>query len=232
MTITYHRDLIQGSDEWHAARCGLLTASEMSRILTPGRKLANNAGSRTHMFELLAQRITGYVEPTYIGDDMLRGREDEAMAASIYCDKEANAEAVGFITNDKWGFTLGYSPDAIVGEAGLIEVKSRRQKYQVQTILEHLATGGESIPDEYDIQVQTGLMVSERQWCDFISYCGGMPMVIIRVYPDEELQEAIVAAATDFEARLADAMRDYGDALAKWPRKYPTERTERREMIL
>ena len=80
MTITYHRDLIQGSDEWLAARCGLLTASEMKLILTPTLKIAANDKTRAHVYEIAAQRITRYVEPTYIGDDMLRGQEDEIIA--------------------------------------------------------------------------------------------------------------------------------------------------------
>ena len=71
--VTYHRDLLQGSESWLQARCGLLTASEMNRILTPTLKAASNDKERAHLFELLAQRITGYVEPHYVTDDMLRG---------------------------------------------------------------------------------------------------------------------------------------------------------------
>ena len=56
--ITYHNDLIQGSDEWHAARCGLLTASEVKLILTPTLKIAANDKTRAHVWELLAQRLT------------------------------------------------------------------------------------------------------------------------------------------------------------------------------
>ncbi len=72
--ITYYPDLIQGSDEWKSARCGLLTASEMKLIITPTTlKIASNDKERAHLYELLAQRITRYVEPSYISDDMLRG---------------------------------------------------------------------------------------------------------------------------------------------------------------
>src|SRR5690606_996858 len=76
MTITFHNDLVQGSDEWHQARCGLLTASEIDRILTPKLKIADNAKTRAHLWELAAQRISEYVEPQYISDAMLRGHED------------------------------------------------------------------------------------------------------------------------------------------------------------
>ena len=153
MAITYHTDLIQGSEEWHNARRGLLTASEMKLILTPTLKMAANDKSRAHLWELAAQRISGYVEPSYIGDEMLRGWEDEIRARDLYAKRYAPVEEVGFVTNDQWGFTLGYSPDGLVGEDGLIEIKSRRQKFQVQAI----ATG--EVPDEYALQIQTGLLV-------------------------------------------------------------------------
>ena len=75
MSVTYHTDLIQGSDEWLAQRCGLLTASEMKKIITPTLKVADNGETRAHLWELLAQRETQYVEPAYVSDDMLRGQE-------------------------------------------------------------------------------------------------------------------------------------------------------------
>lgn len=221
MTITYHEDVIQGSDEWSAMRCGLLTASEMKLILTPTLKPASNDKERTHLFELLAQRVTQYVEPHYIGDDMLRGQEDEVYAVEAYGANHHSTQSVGFITNDKWGFTLGYSPDALVGASGLVECKSRRAKYQVQTIIE-----GE-IPLEFMIQLQTGLLVSGREWIDFVSYSGGLPMFVKRCEPIKEYQDAILAAATGFEERLAEAMDKYrknSDGLI------PTERRIEQEM--
>src|SRR3546814_455027 len=162
--LFYHTDLIQGSEEWLQARCGLLTASDMNLIVTPTLKAANNDKTRTHLYELLAQRVTGYVEPHYISDDMLRGMDDEIIARDEYTKHHAPVEQTGFITNDKWGFTIGYSPDGLVGDDGLIECKSRRQKYQVQTIIEKVATDT-AVPD-YLIQVQTGMLVAERNWCD------------------------------------------------------------------
>src|ERR1017187_4399126 len=105
--IKYHPDLIQGSEEWHAARCGLLTASQMKLIITPTLKIASNDKERSHLYELLAQRTTRYVEPSYISDDMLRGQEDEVYARALYSDKYAPIEDMGFITNDRWGFTIG-----------------------------------------------------------------------------------------------------------------------------
>jgi hypothetical protein len=113
MTVTYHNDVVQGSTEWLQMRCGLLTASEMKLIITPTLKIASNEKERAHLYTLLGQRICGYTEDSYEGYDMLRGREDEIDARIKYSENYAPVDDCGFITNDKWGFTIGYSPDAM-----------------------------------------------------------------------------------------------------------------------
>lgn len=222
----YHDKLDQGSDEWLAARCGLLTASEMKLIVTPTLKVADNDKTRAHVYELLFQRLTGFVEPQYVSDAMLRGQEDEIYARAAYEEHFAPVAEVGFITNDRFGFTIGYSPDGLVGDDGLIEVKSRAGKYQVQTIAEN------DVPAEYMIQLQTGLLVSDRKWIDFISYSGGLPMFVKRVEPDPLIQGAILAAATNFEAKLADKEREYRGTIASMRKVIETERREAMEIIL
>lgn len=226
MSITIHPNLIQGTDEWLAARCGMLTASEMKLIITPSTlKPAKNDKASAHLYELLAQRITGYVEPHYISEDMLRGQADELEARALYAEHYAPVTECGFITNSKWGFTLGYSPDGLVGNDGLIECKSRRQKFQAETIISGV------VPDEHWIQVQTALAVSERAWLDFVSYCGGMPMVVIRAYPDEKAMNAIIEAADAFETALYAKQQSYDAALAS-RRHIPTERRVEQEMYV
>lgn len=220
--IIYYKEMIQGSEAWHSIRCGLPTASEMKLLVTPTLKVAANEKERAHMWELLAQRLTKHVEPRYISDDMLRGQEDEIEAVALYAKTYEPIERVGFITNDRWGFTIGYSPDALVGADGLVECKSRGQKYQIQTIVDYVSA--DKIDPDFAIQVQTGLMVSERKWCDLISFCGGLPMATVRVYPDEKIQAAILEAVTAFEERLAIAMRKYGEVVSSSKRLIPTIR--------
>lgn len=240
----YHPALIQGTDEWLQMRCGKLTASEMKLIVSPPPEVetrvkkngelykqrewepcADNKDTRAHVYELLFQRMTGFVEPHYIGDDMLRGQEDEIYARMEYAKHFAPVEETGFITNDKWGFTIGYSPDGLVGNDGLIECKSRRGKFQVQTIAEN------EVPSEYMLQLQTGMLVSERSWCDFISYSGGLPMFVKRVDADQVIQDAIIAAATNFEMKLAEKEREYRATLAGMAKVIETERREEEEMV-
>lgn len=226
MTIKYYNDLIQGEQPWLDARRGILTASEVHKIITPTLKIADNDKTRSHVWEILAQRVSGYVEPQYISDDMLRGNIDEVRARDLYREHYADTQSMGFITNDQWGFTLGYSPDDLVGDEGLIECKSRRQRFQVQTIVENVATG-EPVPD-YLMQCQTGMLVTGRKWCDLISYSGGLPLAVIRVHADQVVQDAIVAAATAFEAKIAEKRAIYERVAADL---VPTERIIEMEMF-
>jgi len=232
--VTYHKNVEQGSDEWFQLRLGVLTASEVKHLVTPTLKAANNDKTRQHIYELAAQRISKFIEPTYVGDAMLRGHTDEFEAKIIYNAEIAPVTEVGFLTNSKWGFTIGYSPDGLVGEDGLLECKSRIQKYQIQTITEHVHDDkNNSIPAEFVMQVQTGLLVSERKWIDFISYSGGLPMVVIRVYPDPEIQAAILSAAEVAETKIKERIQAYQDGLkALGTRAFPTERRIEEEMFV
>lgn len=198
-----YETLTQGSEEWLEARRGLLTASEIKHIMTPTLKKADNDKSREHVFEILAQRVSQYVEPKYVNDDMLRGVEDEVTARILYDENFAPTRDVGFITNDKWGFVIGYSPDGLVGDTGAIEIKSRIQKHQIKTIIAN------EVPQEYILQIQTGLLVAELEWLDFVSYRDGLPLFVKRVYPDEAIQQAIVEAAYAFEESIQKNLAIY-----------------------
>ena len=222
-TAVYHADVEQGSLQWLERRLGIITASEMKLLLTPTGKPAENDKARAHLYELAAQRITGHIEPAYISDDMLRGQVDEIYASEVYAKHYAPVTEVGFITNDRWGFTLGYSPDGLVGDDGLIECKSRRARFQVETIL-----SGE-VPTEYMAQLQTALLVTGREWIDFISYSGGLPMFVRRVEPDQEWQDRIAAAALAAEIRIAAMVNEFADLSRGM---IPTERRIEQEMIL
>ena len=165
MTLHEYPDLEQGSEEWFAQRRGMVTASVVGQLITAKTiKPAVNDYSRALTATLTAERITGYTEPTYMNDNMLRGTLDEPRARDKYSERYAPATETGFMVRDDWGFNIGYSPDGLVGDDGLIEVKSRRQKKHLQTIL------SDQVPPENMAQIQCGLLVSGREWCDYISY--------------------------------------------------------------
>ncbi len=227
--ITIHPEVEQGSPEWLAMRCGMLTASEVKLIMTATGKIADNDKIRAHVWELAAQRISGHVEPTYVGDEMLRGHEEELLARMAYDQCIAPPTTVGFVVNTRLGFPIGCSPDWLVGTDGLGEAKSRRQKFQVQTICENVLA--ETCPDDFMMQVQAQLWVTERKWCDFCSYSNGLPMAVIRILPDAAWQARFEEAATAFEERVQRAVFDYRAAVASGARLIPTERREVQEMF-
>lgn len=218
MSITTYPTLMQGTDEWFAARRGLVTASVISKLLTATLKVANNDTSRGLALTLTAERITGNIDPSFLSADMWRGVEDEPVARDLYAERYAPVEQLGFIVRDFGGYRIGYSPDGLVGDDGLIECKSRLQKIHLQTILD------DRVPDENMAQLQCGLLVSGRAWIDYVSYCGGMPLWVKRVTPDLSWQAAILAAVEALEESAADMTARYHAAVEGLP---ITERVNR-----
>ena len=200
---TYHHHIEQGTPEWHDIRRGVLTSTAIKTLITPTGKLADNDKTRAHVYEVAAQRINGRTEQGYSSFDMMRGHVEEILARDLYSQHYWPVAECGFVTNDKLGFTVGYSPDGLVGEDGLIEIKSAKAKIQVQRIVD------KGIPTEHIAQVQTGLWVSGRKWCDFISYSNGMAMQVVRVNADPKYHALIEAAAQAFEAKVNDVIAAY-----------------------
>ena len=237
MTTTYHTDLEQGTIEWLKLREGLITASEMNLLLTPTLKQANNAQTRAHLYDLMSQRITGRSEVAWAGWDMERGKMEEVEARAHYSNHYEPVEECGFITCDDLGYTIGFSPDGLVGDDGFIECKSRMPKLQVKTIMEHVVGDADCpIPVEYMLQVQTGLLVTGRKWCDFISYSNGLNMWVHRVFPDETYQQAIKDATAATENKIAEMMAEYDLAVsAPDARIHPVpfvDYTEQEEIVI
>ena len=218
MTLATYENLQQGTPEWLAARCGIVTASVVGQLITPKTvKPAANDYSRALAVTLTAERITGHVEPIHENQDMLRGTLDEPFARDKYAEHFAPVEEIGFMVRDDWGFRLGYSPDGLVGDDGLIEIKSRRQKKHLATIL------ADEVPLENMAQCQAGLLVSGREWLDYVSFCSGMPLYVKRIHPIPAWQKAITDAVAAFEAASAEMLSRYTIATKDLP---PTERLD------
>lgn len=215
--LTEYADLVQGSDEWLEARRGIVTASVVGQLVTPTLKVANNDTSRGLTQTLVAERITGWIEPVFQSADMFRGQMDEPLARDLYSQTHAPVAELGFMTREINGNRIGYSPDGMVGDNGLIEVKSAKPKIHLGRIL----TG--RIEHGHMAQVQTGLLVSGREWCDLISWCGGMPAWVQRIEPDETWHAVITEAVEAFEATAAQMVADYTQSVKGLP---VTERIE------
>ena len=232
--IEYYFDIVQGTDDWYRIRHGLLTASTLKNVITPG-KLTPSASAKTKLFydEILSQRIDETIQPSYVSDDMMRGHEDEPYAIEQY-EQEYGHEVrhCGFIINRELGYPLGYSPDGLVGKDGLVEVKSRSPKHQVRTILDHIiGRSKDTIPADNIMQAQGGLFSTKRKWMDFVSFCNGNQMATIRVEPMPLYQEAIEEAVHHFEKILKENMEKYLEAAKNDPRLTLTPR-RKTEMVI
>lgn len=222
MSLHVYPNVEQRSPEWFALRRGIITASTVGQLITPSIiKPANNDKSRGVIAQLVAERITGWTEPSYTSSDMMRGVLDEPIARAVYAEHYAPVTECGFMVNDDAGEPIGYSPDGLVGDDGLIEIKSRTPKAQVPLVI------GCVVPPEHMAQVQCGLLVSGRSWCDYVSFCGGMALWVKRVLPDEQWFDAICEVAAKFEdiaREQADAYRAATDGLPMTERQtYDTD---------
>lgn len=205
MSLKVYESLEQGTEEWLQARCGVLTASVIGQMITPKTKaLSNSETAKTTVRTLIAEQITGRVEPTYPTRDMERGTYEEPIARGLYAEHYAPVTEVGFmVREDPECGQLGYSPDGLVGDDGLVEIKSRRQKAQLATIL------ADEVPAYNMAQIQCGLYVSGREWCDYISFCGGMHLYVKRVQRDPEWIGTITQVGREFAAKSQEITTQY-----------------------
>lgn len=190
----------------------------LAATLPPVLKVADNDTSRGLTLSLVAERITGRIEETYQSRDMLRGELDEPYARKAYAKwcaptpyEDLQVDECGFMTRTFGSSILGYSPDGLVGEDGLIEIKSRRPKTQLETVL------AGDVPADNMAQLQAALFVSGRQWIDYVSYAGGMNLYVLRVLPEKRWFAAIQAAVETFTANAAQMTFEYETAVEGLP---------------
>ena len=179
-------DLPQGTPEWFACRRGIVTASRLKDVLAGGRGKTR----RTYMLTLIGERLTGEVQEGYTNAHMERGHVMEEEARVLYeFQQDVEVEQTGFVRNEFAGVPVGCSPDGLIGDVGLIEIKSKLPHLQLDVLLR-----GE-MPSEHKAQVQGQLWICERDWCDFASFWPRLPLFVKRIYRDEkyikELQEAV-----------------------------------------
>ena len=169
-------DCEQGSDEWRALRLGKVTGSCFGKAIAGGQ----GKTKKTYMIQLIAERMSGEPQEGYSNAIMQRGNEIEPLAREYY--EQATGQSVrevGFVERDEW---IGFSPDGLIGDIGMQEIKSPNSSTHLEYILDN------RLPPVYKAQVQGGLWVCERKWCDFISFdprIKNKPYFCIRVERDE-----------------------------------------------
>lgn len=185
-------------------------------------EVADNDTSRGIINTLAAERITGHVEYVHPTFDMMRGTEDEPFARDVYREHYGAVDEIGFMVREENGRRLGYSPDGLVGDDGLIEIKSRKPKEQIATVLADRA------PSYNLAQMHAGMYVSDRRWCDYISFSAGMPLYKTRIFRDPKWDAVIEAAVAAFEINVTNIVDNFNGATAHLPM---TERRAKLEEI-
>jgi len=208
-------DIIQGSDEWKALRLGKVTASRVSDVVAR-TKTGYGAGRANYMAQLIAERLTGTPAESYTNAAMQHGTETEPEARSAYeFYQGVNVKEVAFVPHPKID-QAGCSPDGLVGDDGLVEIKCPNTATHLETLL------GQAVPSKYDAQMQFQMACTDRQWCDFVSYDPRMPenmrLFIKRVARDDkriaELESEIAAFLLEMAVKLSELNSIYGEKAA------------------
>lgn len=188
----------QNSPEWLESRRGIPTASNFGKILAKGEGKTRKA----YLYDLAGEILSGQCAETYTNGHMERGHLQEEEARNWYIFQTDTAlTRVGFVRDDELG--AGASPDALIGDEGGLEIKTRLARLQ----LELLEDG--RLPSEHRPQVQGNMWVADRKWWDFVSYSKGLPSFKIREFRDDAYIATLKQAVDTFNAELRLLVRKF-----------------------
>lgn len=196
-------DCAQNSPEWYAARLGIPTASRFKDVIAKGQGLTR----RKYLYTLAGERLTGEPAESYSNEAMERGHALEAEARERYAfQRDAEPQLVGFMRRKVGEHWIGASPDALLGEDGLLEIKTKAPHLQLECL------DGGRLPPDHVAQVQGQLWVSGRQWADFVSYWPKLPLFVIRVERDDAYIATLSAEVMAFCDELEAIVNRYKEA--------------------
>ena len=196
-------EVIQGSPEWFAARCGKVTASRVADIIAK-TKTGPSASRENYFAQIVCERMTGKPAESYSNAAMAWGTEQEPFARAAYeSAKDVLVEEVGFVPHPNIS-EASASPDGLVGLFGLVEIKCPNTATHIQTLLD------QKVPEKYNTQMQWQMACTQRQWCDFVSFdprmAEGLQLFIKRVELDPvyiaNLEKEILNFLFDVEHKI------------------------------
>jgi len=205
-------EIIQGSDEWKALRLGKVTASRVADVIAK-TKSGYSAGRANYAAQLIAERLTGTVAESYTNAAMQHGTETEPEARAAYeFYQGVTVKEVAFVPHPKID-QAGCSPDGLVDDDGLVEIKCPQTATHLETLL------GQAVPSKYETQMQFQMACTGRSYCDFVSYDPRMPenmrLFIKRVPRDDkriaELETEIAAFLLELAVKLSQLNSLYGE---------------------
>lgn len=189
----------QRSEEWFAARLGKVTASRVADLMAT-TKTGYSASRANYLAELICERLTGQQAERFSSAAMQWGTDVEPHARSAYeFITDARVQEVGLVDHPSIAM-FGASPDGLIGDDGLIEIKCPNTATHIETLL------GEAVPGKYVIQMQVQMACTGRAWCDFVSFDPRLPadlqMWIKRVQRDDAAIQNIEAETVKFLGEL------------------------------
>lgn len=205
-------EIIQGGTEWKRLRLGKVTASRVADVVAK-TKTGYSASRANYMAQLIAERLTDTVADAYTNAAMQHGTETEPEARDAYQFYQgADVKEVAFVPHPKID-QAGCSPDGLVGDEGLVEIKCPNTATHLETLL------GQAVPAKYETQMQFQMACTGRQWCDFVSYDPRMPenmRLFVKRLPRndariKELESEIAAFLLEMAVKLSELNSLYGE---------------------
>jgi putative phage-type endonuclease len=197
-------EVVQGSDAWKQLRLGKVTASRVADVIAR-TKSGYGASRENYMAQLICERLTGTVAESYTNAAMLHGTETEPLARAAYESyADVLVDEVAFVPHPIIEMA-GASPDGLVGEYGLLEIKSPNTATHIDTLI------SEQVPTKYFTQIQWQLACTRREWCDFVSFDprlpNGLQLFIKRVEFDTEyaamLEEEVIKFLDELDSKIS-----------------------------
>jgi putative phage-type endonuclease len=209
----------QGTEAWFSARCGVPSASRFSAVMAKGKGSEPSLTRKAYMEELAWEAVTGVKDSFEATPAMQHGVEQEPFARAMYETRTGLwVTETGFLLHDT--ISAGASPDGLVGDDGLLEIKCPQPK----THREYMELPKGQCPSAYRWQVMGQIWIAERDWCDFVSYLPSAPenckLVVRRVYRDDLLVKNLETEVNRFNEELANEIN--------YLKNYTDERTDPR----
>jgi putative phage-type endonuclease len=191
----------QGSEEWFTIRIGKVTASRVADVIAK-TKTGYSASRDNYMAQLICERLTGLKGESFTNAAMQHGTDTEPLARAAYeALQDVLVDEVGFVPHPTIEMA-GASPDGLVGDDGLLEIKCPNTATHIETLISKV------VPSKYNTQMQFQMACTGRKWCDFVSFDNRLPemfqLFVTRVPRDEVFIRLIESEIVQFIAELDD----------------------------
>jgi putative phage-type endonuclease len=197
----------QGSEEWFTIRIGKVTASRVADVIAK-TKTGYSASRDNYMAQLICERLTGLKGESFTNAAMQHGTDTEPLARAAYeALKDVLVDEVGFVPHPSI-IMAGASPDGLVGDDGLLEIKCPNTATHIETLISKV------VPGKYNTQMQFQMACTGRQWCDFVSFDNRLPeelQLFVKRVPRDNMyirlmEEEIVKFLNELDIKIAQLM--------------------------